>query len=91
MVFVIKASTLVEKCYLKVQQYGVEYLKSAALGTKHQFQFSQIDCVLMSPGYMLSFQVGNEVFKIQTKPYRQADQDAVRALLEGVRQGFVKM
>ncbi|HUW35204.1 MAG TPA: hypothetical protein VM223_26640 [Planctomycetota bacterium] len=89
--FVIKASTLVEKCYLKVHQYGVEYLKTAALGSKRQFQFSQIDCVLMSPGYMLSFQVGHEIFSIQTKPYRQADQDAVRALLEGVRQGFVRM
>ena len=45
----------------------------------------QIDAILMSPDHVLSFQVGNEVFSLPTRPGKKAHQAAIDELLRQVQ------
>lgn len=80
----IKGSSLFIKRYLTVKDWGVIFMETAALGGRRKFKFGQIDCVLMSPDNVLSFQVGQEVFQIPTKPQRAKHQQVIRQLIESV-------
>jgi hypothetical protein len=81
----INASSLFTKHYLTVDSGGVKFYENSVFGNVKKFQFSQIKCVLMSPGHKLSFQVGNEVFSIPTRPDNTKHQAAIAALLQEVR------
>lgn len=82
----ITASSLFTKHYLAVDSGGVKFFESAGIGGARRFSFSQIECVLMSPDNKLSFQVGNEVFSIPTKPGNAKHQTVIETLLQEVRQ-----
>lgn len=84
MSLIIRANSFFVKRYLKVDQYGVEFLETAAFGGRRSFRFDQIDCILISPERILSFQVGNEVFRIQTKPGKAQHQQTIQYLLSAV-------
>lgn len=86
----IKASTLFEACTLEILPTGVKYLKTALVGGKRVVAFSQIDCVLLSTSGLLSFQVGSEVFKIQTKPDDPKHNQVIEALVKGVRSALAE-
>jgi hypothetical protein len=80
----INGSSLIVKRYLTVKDWGVIFMETAALGGKRKFQFGQIDYVLISPTNVLSFQVGQEVFQIPTKPGKVKHQQVIQQLLESV-------
>jgi hypothetical protein len=68
--------------YLVVRRDSVKfYQSSVALGGK-TFSFIQIDCILMSPDDVLSFQVGNEVFSIPTNPLKTKHRQAIGVFVE---------
>ena len=81
----ISNNTLLSKHYLAVDSGGVQFYENAAFGGLKRFPFSQIECVLMSPEYVLSFQVGEKVFSIPTKPDDAKHQEVINALLQEVR------
>ena len=85
MAFKIKANTAFTVRFLQVTSKGVVFQETAALGGKRRFTFDQIDAILMNPGNVLSFQVGNEVFSIPTRPDKKAHQAAIDELLQQVR------
>lgn len=85
MSLIIRASTMFQKRYLKVDSAGVRFYEAALFGSERRFAFEQIVCVLMSEQNVLSFQVGNEVFSLQTKPHKRKHQDTIAALLGGVQ------
>ena len=78
----IRANTFFTQRYLRVYDWGVKYVESAVFGGGRKFFWGQIDCLLMSPDDRLSFQVGNEVFTIPTKPRKLAHQQAVKQMQE---------
>lgn len=80
----IKASSAVMSHSLEVRPEGVRFTETALWGNR-SFGFSQIDCVLMAPNQVLSFQVGQEVFSIPTVPGNSTHQATIAALVEGVR------
>lgn len=81
----ISASSFITKHDLMVESEGVKFCEIAAFGGPKRFPFSRIECVLISPDHKLSFQVGNEVFSIATKPGNPKHQAVIDALLAGVR------
>ncbi|MEJ0090910.1 MAG: hypothetical protein WDM80_14355 [Limisphaerales bacterium] len=81
----ITENSLFKKHYLIVDSGGVKFYESAAFGGAKRFPFSQIKCLLMSPDHRLSFQVGNEVFSIPTKPGNTKHQATIEALLQELR------
>ena len=84
MTFVIRASSFFVKRYLKVTDQGVDFMETAATGGRKRFNFGQIEFILLSPAQVLSFQVGNEVFSIQTNPNKPKHVAAIRELLARV-------
>ena len=82
----IRASSAVVSQFLKVNATGVRYRETALFGGIQRFRFDQIEYILMSPDNVLSFQVGMEVFSIQTRPYKRKHHEAIEAMLRGVRQ-----
>ncbi len=70
---------------LDVDTTGVSYLKGGLSSKKRHFAFSEIEYVLLSPGGLLAFQVGDEVFSIQTKPNDTNDRQAVETFVTEVR------
>jgi hypothetical protein len=80
----IDASGLFSRNYLLLKRDGCKFYENGMLWGARRFRFREIGCVLMSEGHKLSFQVGNEVFSIQTKPDRAKHQAAIAALLAGV-------
>lgn len=76
----IRANTFVMQRYLKVYDWGVKFVESAVFGGGRKFFWGQIDYVLMSPSDELSFQVGNEVFTIPTKPQKFTHQQVVKQM-----------
>jgi hypothetical protein len=64
----IKAGGFLSSTFLKITDKGVVYSEATAFMTTRRFNFGQIDLILMSPTNELSFQVGQELFKIKTKP-----------------------
>jgi hypothetical protein len=82
----IDDSNFVTRRQLLIQPKGVFFQETAFTGGSHRFTFAQIECLLLSPSGLLSFQVGQEVFKIQTKPGHTKHQEAIDALLAGLRE-----
>jgi hypothetical protein len=80
----ISHNSLFSKHYLIVDSGGVKFYENSFGGAK-RFPFSRIECVLMSTDNKLSFQVGNEVFSIPTKPEDAGHQAVIEALLQEVR------
>jgi hypothetical protein len=80
----ITNSSLFTKSYLSIDSGGVQFYDNNFLGSK-RFQFSQIECVLMSSNHKLSFQVGKEVFSIETNPDDAVHKTVINALLQEVR------
>lgn len=82
----IDASTLLEKCFLKVRDHDVVYYRSVFIGGgQRTFRYEQIDCILMSPAGELSLQVGQETFTLATKRAKRQHQRAIEHLLERMR------
>lgn len=81
----IKASSLIEYCYLDVSSSGVKYCKTAFAGGVRQFTFGQIDVILMAPNNVLSFQVGKEVFSLRTKPSNRKHRQVIDTLVQEVK------
>jgi len=84
MALVIRASSFFVKKYLKVADWGVQYMEAAVTSGKRKFNFGQIDYVLLAEDNTLSFQVGQEVFSIKTKPGKQKHQMAIDLLIKSV-------
>lgn len=80
----ISHNSLFAKHYLSVEPDCVQFYENAKLGTR-RFPFKRIECVLLSPDNRLSFQVGEEVFSIQTFPGNASHQAAIDALLQAVQ------
>ena len=80
----ITNSSLFEKHFLSVDSDGVRFYNSGLFGAK-RFRFNQIETVLLSANHTLSFQVGNEVFSIPTKPENPKHQNVIDFLLQEVR------
>ena len=80
----IDASTPVLRRYLEVDEAGVVYCETAALGGVHHIDYEDIDAVLRDP-VQLSIQVGRDIYRL---PYVQTNREhtqAVATLLEGCR------
>lgn len=84
MAFVIRASSLFVKHYLKVTDRGVVFVEGAGFINKRKFTFQQIDFVLLSGDNLLSFQVGHEVFKIPVKAHKPKHVNAVNFLVSKI-------
>ena len=80
----INSSSLLEKRFLKVESEGVKFYQSAFIGGTRRFRFREIQCILMSPANLLSFQVGNEVFSLTIKPDKAKHQEVLAAFVNGV-------
>ena len=90
MALTIHASSLFVKRYLTVKDDGVVYMETAVLGGRRKFAYGQIDHVLLSQNNVLSFQVGNEVFSLQTKPGKAKHQLAIQKFRESVAASVVR-
>jgi hypothetical protein len=80
----IKSSSLLSASTLEVNSAGVIFRESSGFSSVRRFSFGQIDLILMSPANILSFQVGREVFSIQTKPGDKTHQQIIDNLLQEV-------
>lgn len=84
MSFKITNNSLLENHYLKVDSSGLKFYYGTLLGAR-RFQFHQIDAILLSPDHTLSFQVGNEVFTIPTKPDNVDHRNVIDFFVQEVR------
>lgn len=82
----INANSFATQRYLQVTAAGVVFCETSFTGGKRTFPFDQIDCVLLSTGNLLSFQVGQEVFSLPVKPGNKKHQETINALIQGVNQ-----
>ena len=80
----IDASNLVSRRYLMVESDGVKFCETSLAGGVRRFRFSEIVCILMSADHTLSFQVGGEVFTLQTKAESQKHQTVIATLVDQV-------
>jgi hypothetical protein len=85
MALIIDASDLLTRRRLTVDSEGVEMHETSLAGGRRRFRFGQIECLLQSTEGVLSFQVGNEVFKIQTKKGNAKHQEVVNTLVNALR------
>jgi hypothetical protein len=83
--FKINASTFLAPRILKVDEKGVAFA-DASFGSAKKFRFDQIDCVLLSPQNLLSFQVGRDLFSLPIRPDNKKHQQAVEAFLHAVKE-----
>ena len=81
----IKSSSLLESRVLEIDAKGVKYTNSAGFGGGKRFAFDRIDCILLAPGGELSFQVGNEIFRVPVKTDNPKHQQVIETLLQEVR------
>jgi len=81
----ITNSGLLTKRYLKVESDGVKFLEASFGGSARWFRFHNIECILMSPDYALSFQVGKEVFTIPTDPTNTKHQTVIATFVQEVQ------
>ena len=79
----ITNGSLFEKHFLTVDSDGVKF-NSPAVGAR-RFRFNQIETMLLSPTHVFSFQVGNEVFSIPTKPENANHRNTIDFLVQEVR------
>jgi len=80
----IKVHSLFKQWYLEIDSDGVKFCETAAWGGVRRFRFQQVEYILMSPDGVLSFQVGNEVFSIPTKPDNPKHQEVVNTFVREV-------
>lgn len=81
----ISSSNLMTNRYLIVESDGIRYRETSFMGGVRRFRFSDIDCILMAPDNTFSFQVGQEVFSIATKPANAKHQAVITAFVNEVR------
>lgn len=81
----IATSSLFTREYIVVHDKGVKYCGVALFRSVRRFRFDEICCVLMAPNHTLSFQVGEEVFSIPTRPTNAKHQATIAALVEGLQ------
>lgn len=81
----ISANTFFLRRYLEIDSSGITFCETAALGGTRTFRFDQVDCVLMSNDNVLSFQVGQEVFSLPTKPRKRRHQEAIETFVREVK------
>lgn len=67
MALTIDSSDLLTRRFITLGSTGVVYCDSPLSSSGRSFVFAQIECILLASDGVLSFQVGDEVFKIQTK------------------------
>jgi hypothetical protein len=80
----IKANTLATQRYMEIDSGGITFVETAFAGGKRRFGFHEVDLVLMAPDNYLSFQVGQEVFRLLVKPNNKKHQQVINALIQGV-------
>lgn len=81
----IKASDGFINRFLEVSPNGVSFQETALGGRPKKFGFHQIDLILLSASNVLSFQVGQEVFSLPTKPADANHQAAINHLVQEVQ------
>lgn len=82
----ITVSSFFETHSLEVKPDEVVYRQTAFSGGVRRIKFYQIELILISPGNLLSLQVGNEVLSIPFKPQDAKHQSALAELLRLVNQ-----
>jgi hypothetical protein len=82
----IHANTLLETRCLIIEDASMRFRQSVGLGGERRFSYGEIDCVLMSPESVLSFQVGQEVFSLPLRLEKPKHQAALAAFLGQLRQ-----
>ena len=85
----IKANSLFEARSLTLDSAGVAF-QETGIGGSRRFTFGEIKCILMSPDHVLSFQVGNEVFSVPTKPNNKKHQETIAAMMQYVRESTIQ-
>jgi hypothetical protein len=80
----IKANEAFIQRYLEISPKGVAFRETALGGSAKKFGFHQVDSILLSSNNVLSFQVGQEVFSISTKPADATHQALISRFLEEV-------
>ena len=81
----ISADSFFERRLMVVRDECVEFVEGMGFSSKRRFGYDQIECVLLSPQDVLSFQVGNEVFNLAVRSYKPKHQQAIAALVANVR------
>jgi hypothetical protein len=76
----INASSLFTQRILKMRKGGIAF-SNGSFGGSRKFRFEQIECVLLSPENVLSFQVGQEIFSIPVKPGKAKHEETLAAFL----------
>lgn len=78
----ITSGGLFTRHFLVLKRDGVKFYEGTiGFGTR-SFRFREIECVLLSADDRLSFQVGNEVFSIPTKPAKPKHRAVIDTLVE---------
>lgn len=80
----ISSSSLFTRRFLKVKKDRIRFYEPGMFLGARSFPFRMIDCVLVSPTNVLSFQVGREVFSIPTQPGKAKHQQTIAAFIAGV-------
>jgi hypothetical protein len=81
----ISNNSLFKRHILSVDSSGVQFCDSFISSGAARFSFRSIECVLLSADHILSFQVGNDVYRIPTKPANPRHQEVIDTLLQEVR------
>ena len=86
--YTIRANTFMTNRYLKVKDSGIEFCETSTFGGVQRFRFDQIECILISPDHVLSFQVGKQVFSLPVQPKKKKHKETVKQLLAGVKRSL---
>jgi hypothetical protein len=81
----ISNNSLFKRHVLSVDSGGVRFCESLFLSGTARFSFRSIECVLLSADHILSFQVGNDLYRIPTNPANPRHQEVIATLLQEVR------
>jgi hypothetical protein len=68
-----------ERCYLCVENDGIIFCRTAALGGLRRFSYEEIDSLLLSDSSILSFQAGRFNCSIGVDATREDHQNAINA------------
>ena len=86
----ITTGGLVEKKYLEVNNHGVTFYESSLIGNRRKFPFGAIECVLLSPTGILSFQSGNEVFWLKANVKNSKHVEVIKAMVSHVQLAYAR-
>ena len=81
----ISINSLLKKQFLVVESDGVKFYDGTGFSGAKRYRFRDILCVLLGPDHTLSFQVGQEVFSIPTKPDDKTHQEVIASLVQMVK------